>query len=78
MREGENVRLLCSATGVGINNFIYQWILNNLPIADQDSSILIITDVSEYDTGDYVCFVRNPYGGIGQSNVARLISGTHY
>ena len=73
VEKGERAEYVCSATGLGINNFIYQWFLNDLPIADQAMPTLVINDVTEDNTGDYVCFVGNPYGGIGQSEVARLI-----
>ena len=74
--KGERVEFICSATGVGANGFVYQWFLNDLPIADQDTFTLIVRDVSENNTGDYQCFVRNQYDGIGQSEVTRLILGT--
>ena len=74
--EGESVEFTCTATGLGTNSFTYQWFLNDLPVADQDTPTLVINDVSGDDTGDYVCFVGNPYGGTGQSEIARLILGT--
>ena len=74
VREGERVEFFCSATGVGVNNFTYQWFLNNL-IVGQATSTLVINSASEHNTGDYMCFVRNAFGGIGQSEVARLILG---
>ena len=73
---GGNAEFFCLASGLGANNLTYQWFLNDLPIADQAEPTLVINDVSEDNTGDYLCFVRNPYGGIGQSRVARLILGT--
>ena len=48
-------------------------VLNDLPVAGQATPTLVINDVSEDDTGNYMCFVRNAYGGIGQSETARLI-----
>ena len=75
MKE-EGFEFVCSATGVGADSFVYQWFLNDLPIADQNTSTLVIRTVSENDTGDYQCFVRNQYNGIGQSEVTRLILGT--
>ena len=72
---GNRVEFVCSATGMGANSFLYQWLLNDLPVTDQDTSTLIIGAVSENNTGDYQCFVRNQYSGIGQSKVTRLISG---
>ena len=75
VRKGDNVEFICSATGMGANNFTYQWFLNDLPVAVKAMPTLVIDDVTENNTGDYVCFVRNRYGGIGQSGVARLIIG---
>ena len=74
--KGERVEFVCSATGVGANGFVYQWFLNDLPVADKNTFTLIIEDVSENNTGDYQCFVRNQYNGIGQSEVTKLILGT--
>ena len=74
-REGQQVEFVCSATGVGSDDFVYQWFLNDLHVADQDTSTLVIGAVSENDTGDYKCFVRNQYNGIGQSEVAKLVLG---
>ena len=73
VRKGENAEFVCSATGLNASSFIYQWFLNDLPVASQTMPTLVINDVTEDDAGDYVCFVRNPYGAIGQSAVARLI-----
>ena len=73
--KGEHVNLFCSAAGVGADDFVYQWFLNGLPVAGQDTSTLVIVAVSEDNTGDYKCFVRNQYNGIGQSEVVTLILG---
>ena len=73
--KDEHVTLFCSATGVGADDFVYQWFLNGLPVAGQDTSTLVIGPVSEDNTGDYKCFVRNQYNGIGQSEVVTLILG---
>lgn len=76
--KGEYIEILCSATGVGADGFMYQWFLNDLPIADQDGSILVIGAVTEDNTGDYKCFVRNQYNGIGQSEAVKLVIGKVY
>lgn len=73
VEEGESVKFICSATGVGADNFIYQWFLNNLPVPGQDMPILVINAVSQDDAGDYRCFVRNQYKGTGQSEAVKLI-----
>ena len=78
VKKGEHVEFICSATGVGANDFIYQWFLNDLPVAGQDTATLVIDAVSEDNTGDYRCFVRNRYKGTGQSEVATLILGTKF
>ena len=76
VRKGERVEFFCSATGVCSNNFTYQWFLNDLLIAGQATSTLVINSASENNTGDYMCVVRNAYEGISQSEVARFILGT--
>ena len=73
--KGRRVSFFCSATGVGARDFEYQWLLNDLRVAGQDTSTLVIAAVSEDDTGDYKCFVRNQYNGIGQSEVVTLSLG---
>ena len=75
VRKGEHIEFVCSATGVEADNFIYQWFLNDLPVAGQDTSTLIISAVSEDNAGDYKCFVRNQYNGTGQSEVVTLVLG---
>ena len=76
--EGTSVQFRCMATGVGFRDFEYQWFLNEERIADQGSQTLFVSSISEGNTGDYTCFVSNPYGGIGQSsNKATLVLGTH-
>ena len=78
VKEGQHVEFICLATGIGANNFKYQWFLNKNPVVDQDTQSLIINSVSEDDTGGYTCSVLNPYGGIGQSNnTAVLTLGTY-
>ena len=73
VKKGESVEFFCSATGLGANNFTYQWFLNDLPIADQAMPTLVINDVTKADSGDYTCSVRSPYERIGRSGVARLL-----
>ena len=73
VRKGELVEFYCHASGVGADHFIYQWFLNDLPVTGQDASTLVISDVSEDNTGDYKCFVRNQYNGTGQSEVVTLV-----
>ena len=73
--EGKTVEFFCRAHGLGANSFTYQWFFNDLLVTGQTTPNLVISEVSEGNAGDYVCFVRNSYGGIGQSEIARLILG---
>ena len=74
--KGGRAEFNCLASGVGATDFEYQWFLNQLRIPDQNTSTLIINDVTYANGGDYTCSVRNPYKGIGHSGVAKLfISG---
>ena len=75
VKKGEHLEFLCFAIGVGADHFIYQWFLNDLPVAGQHTSTLVISAVSEDNTGDYKCFVRNQYNGTGQSEVVTLVLG---
>ena len=78
VKKGEHAEFICAATGVGRNNFKYQWFLNKDFVAGQSASTLIINSVSEGNTGDYSCSVQNQYGGIGRSNnTATLILGEY-
>ena len=68
-KEGDNnPKFVCLATGVGFDAFKYQWFLNNDLVPGHDTLTLIITSISESNTGGYTCSVLNPYGGIGRSN----------
>ena len=61
---------------MGADHFIYQWFLNDLPVAGKDVSTLVISAVSEDNTEDYKCFVRKQYNGTGQSEVVTLVNCT--
>ena len=77
VNKGEPVEFFCLATGVDNGDFIYQWFLNNFPIAGQDTQILTINSVSEHNTGEYRCLIRNSNGEVSQSEVARLVLSMH-
>ena len=73
VKKGERVEFTCSATGLNSSDFIYNWYLNDRLVVGQGRPTLVIDIVSEDDTGYYQCFVRNPYNGVGQSELAQLI-----
>ena len=77
LREGERAEFICEATGVGANDFKYQWFLNKELVDGQDAQNYIVSFVSEDNTGDYTCSVLNPYELIGRSNnTITLVVGT--
>ena len=77
LKEGERTEFICLATGVGADNFKYQWFLNNRLIGDEDAQTLVVDSVSEDNTGDYTCSVLNEYKVIGRSNnTITLVLGT--
>ena len=77
LKEGERAEFNCLATGVGADNFKYQWFLNNRLIGDEDAQTLVVDSVSEDNTGDYTCSVLNEYKAIGRSNnTITLVLGT--
>ena len=77
LKEGERAEFTCLATGVGANNFKYQWFWNNQPIDSEDAQTLVVISVSEDNTGNYTCSVLNPYEVIGRSNnTITLVLGT--
>jgi len=62
-----------SLSGVGMENFMYQWRHNGTGIAGETEDTLVITNVMESDSGDYECIVTNEYGDRSTSNVAVLV-----
>ena len=60
-------------TGVGSNNFTYQWRHNGTIISGETEDTLIITNVMENDSGEYECIVTNQFGDTNTSRVAKLM-----
>ena len=79
VKEGEPASFNCSATGAGVKDFKYQWLYNSYhPVADnEDTSVLMISSVSEGDIGNYTCEVNNSFGGSGKSGMAKLYLGMY-
>ena len=62
-----------TTTGVGSNNFTYQWRHNETIISGETEDILMITNVMESDSGGYECVVTNQFGDTDTSDVAVLM-----
>ena len=60
-------------TGVGSNNFTYQWRHNGTIISGETDDTLMITNVMDSDSGEYQCIVTNQFGDNDTSNVVVLI-----
>ena len=62
-----------TVTGVGSDNFTYQWRHNRTIISGETEDTLMITNVMESDSGDYECIVTNQFGDINSSDVVVLM-----
>ena len=60
-------------TGVGSNNFTYQWRHNGTIINGDTGDTLVITNVMESNSGEYECIVDNQLGDTDSSDVVILI-----
>ena len=62
-----------TVSGVGMENFMYQWRHNGAIITGETEDTLVITNVTESDSGDYECIVTNEYGDSDTSDVVVLM-----
>ena len=56
-------------TGVGSDDFTYQWRHNGIIISGETEDTLMITNVMESDSGEYECIVTNKLGDTNTSPV---------
>ena len=81
--ERGTVQFFCTASGINLNNFMYQWRKrgsNSLPdkVLGADATILTIPNLIVSDEGQYYCIVTNEWGRSVESNDARLtVEGIH-
>ena len=68
-----NATFTTMVTGVGYNNFNYQWRHNGTIISGETGDTLVITNVTESSSGEYECIVDNQLGNTNTSNVVVLI-----
>ena len=62
-----------TVTGVGSDDFTYQWRHNRANISGETEDTLMITNVMESDSGDYECIVTNQFGDTDTSDVVVLM-----
>ena len=67
-----NATFTTMVTGVGSNNFTYQWRHNGTIISGETGDTLVITNVMESNSGEYECIIDNQLGDNDTSNVVVL------
>ena len=70
-----NATFVTMVTGVGSNNFTYQWRHNGTIISGEAGDILIIANLILDDAGVYNCTVMNEYGDSDSSSVSLIVTG---
>ena len=60
-------------TGVGSDDFTYQWRHNRTITNGETKDTLMITNVMESDSGEYECIVTNQFGDNNTSPVVMLM-----
>ena len=69
-----NATFTTMVTGVGSNNFTYQWRHNGTNISGETGDTLVITNVMDSDGGNYSCIVTNEFRDTNESfNVILII-----
>ena len=72
-----NVIFTTMVTGVGSNNFTYQWRHNGTIISGETGDTLIISNVTSDAGGVYKCTIMNQYGDSDSSLVLLFITGMY-
>ena len=73
-----NATFTTMVTGVGSNNFTYQWRHNGTIISGETGDTLVITNVMESNSGEYECIVTNEFGDINTSAIVALMVTSKY
>ena len=66
------VKFTATVSGVGKENFSYQWRHNGEDINGETSNTLTIDSVTKDNGGTYECVVKNEYGDHFTSNISEL------
>ena len=66
------VNFTATVSGIGKENFRYQWRHNEEDIDGETSNTLTIGSVTKDDGGTYECVVKNEYGDCVTSNISEL------
>jgi len=68
----QSVTFTTTVSGVGKENFSYQWRHNGEDIIGETSNTLTIDNVTKDDGGTYECVVKNEYEDCVTSNIFEL------
>ena len=72
-----NATFTAIITGVGSNNFTYQWKHNGTIINGETGDVLIITNLLPHNSGVYSCTVMNQYGDSDSSSASLTVTGMY-
>ena len=72
-----NATFTTMVTGLGSNNFTYQWRHNGTIINGETNSYLIIPNIALNNAGVYSCTVMNQYGDSDSSSASLIVTGIH-
>ena len=65
---GQPTHLKCEALGTDI---VYQWVKDGINVSSANSNMLVITNITELDEGQYKCVASNK-GGMAMSKPATV------
>ena len=68
-----NATFTTMVTGVGSDNFTYEWRHNGTNISGETGATLMITNVMESDSGEYECIITNQFGDTDTSPIVMLM-----
>jgi len=68
----DTVKFTTTVSGVGKENFTYQWRFNGEDINGEISNTLTINSVSKDDGGNYTCVIVNEFGDSSTSSASVL------
>ena len=83
VNEGDTAQLNATASGININNFVYQWRKrgsSSLPnkVTGINGTILTIPNAHDSDEGNYVCIVTNEWGSsVRSNNIMLTVTGMY-
>ena len=72
-----NATFVTMVSGMGSNNFTYQWRRNGTFVSEATGDILTITNLLPHDTGVYSCTVMNQYGDSNSSSASLIVTSMH-